>query len=198
MARIVQREYGKRPIYVAVTVPELMGLDDALVMQGLVFELQDPLPGARDRVDADLTLKNLEEVYKYRGLLRPDGSPTTRCTRTTTRAAWCRTTPPGWCGRPRRRRARGTIAAAMEAMRLAGNIAPTSRAIQYTLAALKIQMRRPGGGGVVPAGPGRAGLGRRAALPAARAEPGGAGEDGRGRGGVPAGPGHGARTTSTP
>ena len=28
-------------------------------------------------------------------------------------------------------------------MRLGGNIAPTSRAIQYTLAALKIQMRRP-------------------------------------------------------
>ena len=45
VARIVEREYGKRPIYLAVTVPDAHGVDDRLVMQGLVFELQEPRSG---------------------------------------------------------------------------------------------------------------------------------------------------------
>ena len=72
-ARIVEREYEDRPIYVAVTVPDLMGLEERLVMQGLVYRLEDPVPGADDRVDLDLTLHNLEEVFRYRGLLTEDG-----------------------------------------------------------------------------------------------------------------------------
>jgi tetratricopeptide (TPR) repeat protein len=143
VARIVQREYGKRPIYVAVTVPELMGLEDALVMQGLVFELQEPLSGARDRVDADLTLKNLEQVYKYRGLLLPDGSPDDSVYKDDNARRLSQNYAAGLVRASQEKSRQGDFAAATEAMRLAGNIAPTSRAIQYTLAALKIQMQRP-------------------------------------------------------
>jgi len=71
VARIIQRCYGKRPIYIAVTVPDLMGLEERLVMQGLVFELGDPLPGQTDRTDADLVLENLRR-FEWRGLLTED------------------------------------------------------------------------------------------------------------------------------
>jgi tetratricopeptide (TPR) repeat protein len=143
VARIVGREYGKRPIYVAVTVPDLMGLEDALVMQGLVFELQEPLPGARDRVDADATLKNLREVYKYRGLLLPDGNPDNSVYKDENARRLSQNYAAGLVRAAQEKSRQGDYVAATEAMRLGGNIAPTSRAIQYTLAALKIQMRRP-------------------------------------------------------
>jgi tetratricopeptide (TPR) repeat protein len=143
VARIVRREYGKRPIYVAVTVPELMGLEDALVMQGLVFELQEPLSGARDRIDADATLKNLREVYKYRGLLLPDGNPDDSVYKDENARRLVQNYAAGLVRAAQEKSQQGDYFSAMEAMRLGGNIAPASRAIQYSLAALKIQMRRP-------------------------------------------------------
>jgi tetratricopeptide (TPR) repeat protein len=143
VARIVQREYGKRPIYVAVTVPELMGLEDALVMQGLVFELQEPLSGARDRIDADATLKNIEEVYKYRGLLLPDGNPDDSVYKDENARRLSQNYAAGLVQAAEEKARQGDFPTAIEAMRLGSNIAPTSRAIQYMLAALKIQMRRP-------------------------------------------------------
>ncbi|MCA9727601.1 MAG: DUF2723 domain-containing protein, partial [Candidatus Eisenbacteria bacterium] len=36
VARIIDREYGKRPLYLAVTVPDVMGLEERMVMEGLV------------------------------------------------------------------------------------------------------------------------------------------------------------------
>ena len=71
VARIVQLYYGKRPLYVAVTVPDQRGLDDRLVMEGLVFAVRDS--GAPQRIDVEKTLHNLSEVYSYRGLLDEEG-----------------------------------------------------------------------------------------------------------------------------
>lgn len=68
-ARIIEREFGKRPLYLAVTVPDVMGLEDRLVMNGLVFEIEEAAPGETDRIDFETTRKNLFEVYRYRGLL---------------------------------------------------------------------------------------------------------------------------------
>jgi tetratricopeptide (TPR) repeat protein len=62
---------GKRPIYIAVTVPDRRELEDRLVMEGLVFAVRGT--GERSRIDVEKTLKNLTEVYKYRGLLDEDG-----------------------------------------------------------------------------------------------------------------------------
>jgi len=72
---IVGRESGKRPLYVATTVPDLMGLESRLVMKGVVFEVQEAIAGREERIDADATLHALNEVYLYRGLLLPDGRP---------------------------------------------------------------------------------------------------------------------------
>jgi hypothetical protein len=70
--RIVEREYGKRPIYFAVTVPDQMGFTNRLTMEGLVFRLGEPHGGTEEATDVEKTLGNLRERYLYRGLLGPD------------------------------------------------------------------------------------------------------------------------------
>lgn len=72
--RIIERHYGKRPIYFAVTVPDQMGFTDRLTMEGLVFRLGEKNPSGEDDVDVEKTMHNLQNVYKYRGLLKADGS----------------------------------------------------------------------------------------------------------------------------
>lgn len=79
-----------RPIYFAVTVDDLMDLEPYLKLQGLVFRFDADLPrqtAAADsaagdvpasrgevitQVDLVTTRRNLEELYRYRGLLRED------------------------------------------------------------------------------------------------------------------------------
>lgn len=70
--RIIEREYGKKPIYFALTVPDQMGFTNRLTMQGVVFKLGDRNPSNQEEVDVDLTLRNLRDVYSYRGLLKAD------------------------------------------------------------------------------------------------------------------------------
>ncbi len=72
--RIVEREYGKKPIYFALTVPDLMGFTDRLTMEGVVFKVGDRNPSGQEEIDVDLALHNLREVYSYRGLLKADRS----------------------------------------------------------------------------------------------------------------------------
>ncbi|MDM7916653.1 MAG: DUF2723 domain-containing protein, partial [Candidatus Eisenbacteria bacterium] len=71
--RIIEENSGKRPIYFAVTVPDQMGFDDRMTMEGLVFRLGEKHPDGQDDVDVDKTLHNLNDVYLYRGLLTKDG-----------------------------------------------------------------------------------------------------------------------------
>jgi tetratricopeptide (TPR) repeat protein len=52
-----------------VTVPDAMGLDDRLQMQGLVYRVLEA-PGPR--IDVELTRRNLHEVFRYESLLLPD------------------------------------------------------------------------------------------------------------------------------
>ncbi len=81
-----------RPVYFAVTVDDLMGLEDFLQLEGLVFRLDPTNPadaaatpggsgdvppqaeGIVNSVNLVKTRRNLEEVYQYRGLLLEDGS----------------------------------------------------------------------------------------------------------------------------
>ncbi len=72
--RIIEREYGKRPIYFAVTVPDQMGFTNRLTMEGIVFKLGEAHAGKEELVDVDKTLHNLREVYLYRGLVKKDGT----------------------------------------------------------------------------------------------------------------------------
>jgi hypothetical protein len=68
---ILEKNRWQRPIYMAVTVPDQMGLEQQLVMEGLVFRVH-PTPQAK-RIDPVRTKKNLEENYLYRGFLTATG-----------------------------------------------------------------------------------------------------------------------------
>jgi len=91
IVRAVREQGDKKPVYFAVTVDNLLGFDDQLQLEGLVFRLlpaaalQDstalerggdvPRPRRDPANDVNLaeTRRNLEEVYRYRGLLGEDG-----------------------------------------------------------------------------------------------------------------------------
>ncbi len=64
--QIIKDNYGKRPIYFAVTCSETSGFDQHLRNEGMVDRLV-PIEG-KEQLDLDRTIKNLNEVYKYRGI----------------------------------------------------------------------------------------------------------------------------------
>jgi len=66
-ADIVKTNAWKRPLYLAVTVPDQMGLEKRLTLEGLVFRINDQESGRT--VNVDKTLQNLYGVYLYQGLL---------------------------------------------------------------------------------------------------------------------------------
>ncbi|HET7225157.1 MAG TPA: DUF2723 domain-containing protein [Candidatus Eisenbacteria bacterium] len=62
----------KKQPYFAVTVPEHMGLDSYFTLEGLVYRVnRDSLQG---QIDEARTRHNLYDVFKYRGLFKPDGA----------------------------------------------------------------------------------------------------------------------------
>ena len=66
-ADIIKTNAWRRPIYLAVTVPEQMGLEKRLTLEGLVFRVNSQESGRS--VDVERTLHNLYSVFKYKGLL---------------------------------------------------------------------------------------------------------------------------------
>ncbi len=68
VADMVKANQWKRPIYLAVTVPEQLGFEKHLVLEGLVFRVE-PNPVGDHSVDARKTMHNLYSVFKYGGLL---------------------------------------------------------------------------------------------------------------------------------
>jgi Protein of unknown function (DUF2723)/Tetratricopeptide repeat len=64
---IVKANRWRRPVYLAVTVPDQMGLEKHLTLEGLVFRVH-PEETARP-VDVEKTLRNLYSTFRYRGLL---------------------------------------------------------------------------------------------------------------------------------
>jgi len=67
VADIVKTNQWQRPVYLAVTVPEQMGLEPKLSLEGLVFRVNETPP--RSGIDVPKTLQNIYSVFKYRGLL---------------------------------------------------------------------------------------------------------------------------------
>jgi len=69
--RIIQQNNWKRPIYFAVTVSEdnKIGLQDYLVMEGMVYKLVRTK--GKGRVNITRMRKNLFEKYRYRGVSDP-------------------------------------------------------------------------------------------------------------------------------
>ncbi|MCA9755984.1 MAG: DUF2723 domain-containing protein [Candidatus Eisenbacteria bacterium] len=71
-ARIIDLYYGKRPLYMALTVPDQMGLDNRLVQEGIVFRIDEP-QGTDPRVDGPRSEELLVDAYRYRGILDQNG-----------------------------------------------------------------------------------------------------------------------------
>lgn len=64
---ILEQNDWKRQPYLAVTVPDQMGLTKQLTMEGLVFRIEKT--AARQDIDVEKTRRNLHEFFRYDGLL---------------------------------------------------------------------------------------------------------------------------------
>ena len=64
--QIIKDNYGKRPIYFAVTVSDVVGFDEHLKNEGMV----DRIVSTKGDMQIDIArlTKNVEEVYSYRGV----------------------------------------------------------------------------------------------------------------------------------
>ncbi|MBW6516009.1 MAG: DUF2723 domain-containing protein [Candidatus Cloacimonetes bacterium] len=68
--RIIQDNYGKRPIYFAVTIADNIIFDDHLRNEGMVKRLVPTKD--RDQIDLERLKNNLENVYSYRSIFEED------------------------------------------------------------------------------------------------------------------------------
>jgi Protein O-mannosyl-transferase TMEM260-like/Tetratricopeptide repeat len=62
----------RRPLYIAVTVPDQMGLERRLVLEGLVFRISAEAVGMR--IDEEKMRKSMYEIYDWTGVLTPQGT----------------------------------------------------------------------------------------------------------------------------
>ncbi len=65
--QIIRDNYGKRPIYFAVTTPDPIGFKDFLRNEGMVNRLV-PVSG-KDQFDMERLVTNIDSVYSYRGVM---------------------------------------------------------------------------------------------------------------------------------
>ncbi len=65
--QIIKDNYGKRPIYFAVTTPDPIGFNEFLRNEGMVNRLV-PTKG-RDQFDMERLITNIDSVYSYRGIM---------------------------------------------------------------------------------------------------------------------------------
>jgi len=64
---IIKTNAWRKPLYLAVTVPDQMGLDKRLTLEALVFRINTQESGRT--IDIERTLHNLYGVFLYKGLL---------------------------------------------------------------------------------------------------------------------------------
>ena len=73
---ILEQTADRRPLYLAVTVPDKMGVGDRLVMEGLARRIH-PTPQAK-RVDVEAARRNFYVVFTpFHGILTPEGATDT-------------------------------------------------------------------------------------------------------------------------
>ncbi|MBZ0267912.1 DUF2723 domain-containing protein [bacterium] len=140
------RETGdERPLYFAVTVDDMMGMDPYLKLQGLVFRFDSSLPdrvaadslttaqpgdvprvsqSTIDNVDLATTRRNLEELYRYRGLLKEDGTLDESVYRTDNESKLSTNYAAAWARMAIAYRQKQDLESAVECMKRALDIAP--------------------------------------------------------------------------
>ncbi|NLN84708.1 MAG: DUF2723 domain-containing protein [Candidatus Cloacimonetes bacterium] len=66
--KIVQDNFGKRPIYFAVTCETNVGFDDYLRSEGMVYRVVSTKGEYEEQVDINRLLTNIDKVYQYRSI----------------------------------------------------------------------------------------------------------------------------------
>ena len=134
VARIIEREYGRRPIYIALTVPDQMGLEPRLVQKGIVMKVEDSR-GTQSRVDIETSLSLLEETYRYRGIL-VDGKPDSTVYKDVNSTRLVQNYAASLLGIAQELLTRGERARAIEVAKRAAVISPQAPAVHYSLGIL--------------------------------------------------------------
>lgn len=66
--QIVKDNYGKRPIYFAVTCDSNIGFDDHIRNEGMVYRIVPTKDEFEQQIDVDRLLTNIDKVYQYRSI----------------------------------------------------------------------------------------------------------------------------------
>jgi tetratricopeptide (TPR) repeat protein len=140
VARIVERERDQRPIYLALTVPDQMGLEKSLVQKGIAFELESA-SSIPERVDAAETVRLLRDVYLFRGLLGPDGKHDYRVYKDENAGRLVQNYSAAAIAAAQELRAQGDFEASDEMVTLGLELTPGSLPVLYSLAILKLDQR---------------------------------------------------------
>jgi tetratricopeptide (TPR) repeat protein len=134
----IVEENPDRPIYIAVTVPELMDLDKRLVMEGLVFRVVSD-EGEAERVDVAKTWENLRQVYRYNGLLDAQGNYDTQIYKDSTARKLVQNYVAAYVRIAHEGLRTNNEAQATEALEYARRINPNFPGVLYTLGYLWLQ-----------------------------------------------------------
>jgi tetratricopeptide (TPR) repeat protein len=155
-----------RPVYFAVTVDDLLGLEEYLELEGLVFrfvardstaaeeeEAEEEASGGdlarkhtvpqrgRD-VNLERTRRNLEEIYHYRGLLDANGKLDRNVYRDPNEQKLITNYAAAWARMALRYREEGNYDAVLECMYKALNVAPDYDPISSSLGGLLVEAGR--------------------------------------------------------
>jgi tetratricopeptide (TPR) repeat protein len=139
---IIQASEWKRPVYFAVTVPDLMGLDkEKLVrLEGLVFRVV-PMP-VEDFVDLARCEENLWKNYDYKGVLGGDGFRDQAVARDSNEVKLVANYSAAFGRLAIRLRNEGRLDDAVRAMEVSGKISPRYRVYEGLMGALYAEAGR--------------------------------------------------------
>jgi len=138
MVHHILEENADRPIYLAVTVPDEMGLEKRLVMEGLVFRIAAE-EGEEERCDVERTWRNLREVFLYRGLLDRNGYYDPKIYKDDNARKLIQNYVAAYVRLAHAHLKQGDEEQAMEALDYAQRINPTFPGVLYTLGYLRLE-----------------------------------------------------------
>ena len=138
MVHHILEENADRPIYLAVTVPDEMGLEKRLVMEGLVFRIAAE-EGEEERCDVERTWRNLREVFLYRGLLDRNGYYDPKIYKDDNARKLIQNYVAAYVRLAHAHLKQGSEEQAMEALDYAQRINPTFPGVLYTLGYLRLE-----------------------------------------------------------
>ena len=138
---ILNENWKDRPIYVAVTVPETLDLENHMMMEGLVYRIvEEEYEG--EQVDVAATMHNLRDVFRYRGLLDEEGRYDETVYKDRTATKLVQNYAAAYVHVAQHHLEQGDDDAALDALDLAQRINPYFTGVLYTQGYLWLQKER--------------------------------------------------------